>query len=268
MVVAVTNDDREKVKQFIEGAGKDYVFSYAFCETSATNDAFMGAAQRNGIPCSFVIDRQGNIAYIGHPMDLDAVLPKVIDGTWGGKQEAEEFTRLNEALRNAPQLASTDPDAALAIFEEVAKKYPSKAENTQFNLMKALALQSAGKTEEFKTVVSSLIKTAEAKYDARIMLLAGGLAIQVGAEGDETLTKLGEASLQSALKAEPDNWQIKLQVALTYKRMGKTKEAEKLGTEAYESIKDEQLKLQLKGFLEQNLGIAFEKEEADKAEAK
>ncbi|MGX5805143.1 TlpA disulfide reductase family protein [Bradyrhizobium sp. Arg314] len=42
-----------------------------------------------GIPTSFIVDRDGAIAFIGHPMDLDEVLPKVIDGTWRTSKQAK-----------------------------------------------------------------------------------------------------------------------------------------------------------------------------------
>ena len=40
---------------------------------------WMAAAGRNGIPCSFIVDRQGKIAWIGHPMAMDEPLKKVME---------------------------------------------------------------------------------------------------------------------------------------------------------------------------------------------
>ncbi|WP_032936538.1 alkyl hydroperoxide reductase, partial [Mesorhizobium sp. WSM3626] len=42
-----------------------------------------------GIPTSFVVDRDGAIAFIGHPMDLAKVLPKVINGSWRTSKQAK-----------------------------------------------------------------------------------------------------------------------------------------------------------------------------------
>ena len=52
----------------------------------------MKAANQNGIPCSFVVGKDGTIAYIGHPMYLDEVLPKVVAGKWT-PEDAKEFEK-------------------------------------------------------------------------------------------------------------------------------------------------------------------------------
>ncbi len=71
---------REAVEKFIKEKGEKYRFRFAFCEGMETHRDFMEAAGQQGIPCSFVIDRQGNVAYIGHPHDLDYVLERVMKG--------------------------------------------------------------------------------------------------------------------------------------------------------------------------------------------
>ncbi|ESZ70086.1 TlpA disulfide reductase family protein [Mesorhizobium sp. L103C105A0] len=42
-----------------------------------------------GIPTSFVVDRDGHIAFIGHPSQLDEVLPKVLNGSWRTSNKAK-----------------------------------------------------------------------------------------------------------------------------------------------------------------------------------
>jgi hypothetical protein len=42
----------------------------------------MDAAGRNGIPSAFLVDTKGMIAWIGHPMELEA---KTIDAALAGK---------------------------------------------------------------------------------------------------------------------------------------------------------------------------------------
>ncbi len=68
-----------------------------------TSDAFMRAAKRNGIPCSFVVDKAGKVAYIGHPMWLDMPIEGVIAGTWdankGKEQIAATEKKVGEVMR-------------------------------------------------------------------------------------------------------------------------------------------------------------------------
>jgi thiol-disulfide isomerase/thioredoxin len=51
---------------------------------------WMAAAGRNGIPCSFIVDRDGKIAWIGHPMAMDEPLKKVIES--GSQARADAGT--------------------------------------------------------------------------------------------------------------------------------------------------------------------------------
>ncbi len=84
-------NDLEAVTKFVESKKGKLNYPFAFCETRDTDKAFMGAAEEDGIPCSFVVDQAGKIAYIGHPKHLDAVLPKVLAGTWKGQADADEL---------------------------------------------------------------------------------------------------------------------------------------------------------------------------------
>ena len=55
-----------------------YGLPFAFCPGPEVSRDFMAAAGQNGIPTSFVIDRQGKIAFIGHPNELEAELPAIL----------------------------------------------------------------------------------------------------------------------------------------------------------------------------------------------
>ncbi|AHG50199.1 hypothetical protein RLEG12_00935 (plasmid) [Rhizobium leguminosarum bv. trifolii CB782] len=57
-------------------------FRVACASGGEVNNLRMAACFELGIPTSFVVDRDGYIAFIGRPMDLDDVLPKVLDGSW------------------------------------------------------------------------------------------------------------------------------------------------------------------------------------------
>ncbi|MGX8009828.1 hypothetical protein ACVDG8_013080 [Mesorhizobium sp. ORM8.1] len=75
------------------------------------NRLWMKASSSLGIPTSFLVDRDGRIAFIGHPADLDDVLPKVIYGSWRGSYEAKaaDKGRIDRNQRTARELALTEP---------------------------------------------------------------------------------------------------------------------------------------------------------------
>ena len=55
-------------------------YSVAWDKARVTNDAYMAAAGKSSIPTAFLIDRQGKIAFIGNPAEIDSVLESVIEG--------------------------------------------------------------------------------------------------------------------------------------------------------------------------------------------
>ena len=72
-----------KVAEFVQK--KDDVMGYTVAYDGPSMHMakeWMEAAGQNGIPAAFVVDKNGTIAWIGHPMMLDYVLPDVVKGTW------------------------------------------------------------------------------------------------------------------------------------------------------------------------------------------
>ncbi|MEM1067715.1 MAG: TlpA disulfide reductase family protein [Planctomycetota bacterium] len=89
--VGVTREDEETVQTFLaqdsdveEGKTWGEVIQYriALDEGSKTNADYMQAAGQNGIPCAFIVGKEGKIEWIGHPMSIDGPLQQVVDGTW------------------------------------------------------------------------------------------------------------------------------------------------------------------------------------------
>lgn len=93
----------KKVEAFVKdmGAKMDYVVGID------GNDMFMAknwmdAALQDGIPTAFVIDKDGTLAWIGHPMNgLDDVLDKVLSGKWDTKAEAKKQEEAEQAAGEA-----------------------------------------------------------------------------------------------------------------------------------------------------------------------
>lgn len=123
------------VSEFVTemGAKMDYNVAVDNAEgTMATT--WMEAAGQQGIPASFVI-KDGVIMWIGHPMQLDSVLDKVVAGTFNledAKRLAEEerqkeakLMAASEKLNNAMQ--SGDTNAATQAIDEIVALEPMAA---------------------------------------------------------------------------------------------------------------------------------------------
>ncbi|MCA8961745.1 MAG: redoxin family protein [Planctomycetes bacterium] len=81
-------------------------------ENGKVSQKWMSAAGRNGIPTVFIVDRKGNVAWIGHPMNgMDDALSSILDGTW-------TYDRARTLDRFQGLLREKKVGEALALFEK------------------------------------------------------------------------------------------------------------------------------------------------------
>ncbi|MCH8269599.1 MAG: redoxin family protein [Planctomycetes bacterium] len=86
--------------------GKKIAYNVAYDADRSMFETWMTAAGKGGIPTAFLIDRDGKIAYIGHPSRLDKPLKKVLakGGTYAGADEEDRPFELMLGDK-APELA-------------------------------------------------------------------------------------------------------------------------------------------------------------------
>lgn len=84
------------IKAFVDSMGQrmDYLVA---TQDSMMTTKWMGARGEQGIPKCFVIDRNGNLAWIGHPRDIEDALQKIVTNTWD-VQEALTESNWNKYL--------------------------------------------------------------------------------------------------------------------------------------------------------------------------
>lgn len=120
---------REKAKPgqdlegFIDGWVKEMGPKMDYAVARDTSDNFMHeqwyvASRRGGIPAAFVVDREGRIAWMGHPDALDTALEKVLTGSVD--MEAARKTDLDK-------IKQADASKALQLtFTELRAQYRPK----------------------------------------------------------------------------------------------------------------------------------------------
>ena len=174
VVVGVTtkdpNNSAEMVAAFVEKKGKKFGYAFAYCETEETYDAFMKASGQEGIPCSFVVDKAGKIAYIGHPMELDDVLDKVVAGTWRGQVDLDEIKLQNEELETIMKGGLGDPTNALKKLNEYGVKYPAREKQEMFGFRRLVLMMQAKKFDEARLASEILLKKATEKKSIGIFV--------------------------------------------------------------------------------------------------
>jgi thiol-disulfide isomerase/thioredoxin len=111
--VGVTDEDESTVRQFVSQMGSKMAYTVAIDNKRQTSDGYMKAFGQNGIPCAFVVDRAGGIAWVGHPMaELEATLDKLASAPIVESPDAKKRKDAQRKLREFTELAARDGDAA------------------------------------------------------------------------------------------------------------------------------------------------------------
>ncbi len=102
----------EKVKAFVDSMWHRMDYHVAAEDSNFMVAGWIEATgeKDNGIPRTFVVNAEGRLAWIGHPKDLDQVLPKIVNNTWDVK---EALAKRNEQKR----LAHLDYEAHYTLME-------------------------------------------------------------------------------------------------------------------------------------------------------
>jgi thiol-disulfide isomerase/thioredoxin len=161
------NNSEEKVTTFLEKR-KKLTYTFAISDSPDTDQAWKQASGQNGIPCSFVVDQKGKIAFIGHPMLLDAVLPKVVNGEWK-YEKAEQVTKdLEQQIDTVFGKMREDPKKFLAAVEEFEKNNPQLNKIPYFFAGKLAGLIAAERTVDLRKFAKEALESAKKRDDEMV----------------------------------------------------------------------------------------------------
>ncbi|MCX6360069.1 MAG: CAP domain-containing protein [Armatimonadetes bacterium] len=100
-----TGDALRKVMAFVSKMGARMGYNVAVdTQSGAMASTWMKAAGQDGIPCAFIISKEGRIAWIGHPMRMEKPLADVVAG------RSIAATPAGAGASNAGTGSAADPD--------------------------------------------------------------------------------------------------------------------------------------------------------------
>ncbi len=81
--VGVSNEDVSTVEPFVADKGDEMDYHVAVDTNGNVVKGYMSAFNQGGIPTAFVVNADGMVVWLGHPMgELESVLDQVVEGTY------------------------------------------------------------------------------------------------------------------------------------------------------------------------------------------
>ena len=233
------NSTEEKVTAFVKKRGPKLGYAFAYADERTTYDAWMTAAGRQGIPCAFVVDKNGRIAYIGHPMYLDAVLPMVIADA-SPKAVSDEARKIDEEFHQIGAIDTAGDDrAGLRVVRDFEAKYPFMANNSVMVRSKLSKLLRLGELDEAKKVAETVVaKAIEHEDPASLSQVCSFLRRDPRKETKDLLAIAVKAAEASARMTGDHDVRALIDLAETYCAAGDHAKAKEVAGKACPLIDD------------------------------
>jgi thiol-disulfide isomerase/thioredoxin len=216
--VSVWESDQAAVKPFVKEMGDKMDYRVAVDDVPAgdpnknegktdPNDgkmakAWMQAAGQNGIPSAFIVNGDGKVAWIGHPMEMEKPLDQVVSGKYDLQAAAAEFKKAQAqqakmaALMAKYRAAGNDPKGRLAVLDEAIKDDPSM--ENMLGMAKFQALKQIGDAEKTVEYGNHMVKDVLKDNAQGLNAVAWALVEKPGEKPDANLMKLGLRAAQRA----------------------------------------------------------------------
>lgn len=206
--------DEAKVAPFIKSMGDQMTYRVALDNLDGDKkgkmmETWMEPAERKGIPSAFLIDKNGNIAWIGHPMALrEGFIEAVLAGTYDAKKEAA-LDQEHEAAEGKifskylSALKAKDWETALSSLDELEKAAPKGS-----NMVTMMRFKVLVQKQDFSAALKTLTDLAEAHKDQPA--LQNDLAWTIASDAaikDPALLKAAETMAQRAVDGAKDDAQ-------------------------------------------------------------
>ncbi|MDI9639385.1 TlpA disulfide reductase family protein [Kamptonema cortianum] len=101
------NNPEATVREFVRKMGSNMNYAVAMDLPDRTmSTTWLEAARQEGIPSTFLIDKTGKVAWIGHPFDLAPALKAVLENKFDVKVARAEFDKKIASVERQREIAS------------------------------------------------------------------------------------------------------------------------------------------------------------------
>lgn len=240
------NNSRKKVESFVKEQGDRMVYHVAFDTDASVYNSYMTAARQGGIPTAFIVDRQGRLAWIGHPMTMDRPLDLVVRGVWD-PQKFKEGSVIQQRIQQNLQLSEFD--RAIADLDTLIKDYDDLF-GLEARMLKFQILNYIGKSAEAMALARELVET-HYKDDAHMLgMIAWGVATTPGDARDLDIA-LRAAQRAAALADETNRADLLDTLARVHFERGEIDKAIETQEKVLEAETDERYRVEYQRTLDE-----------------
>jgi thiol-disulfide isomerase/thioredoxin len=256
-VVSVSDEDLETVEKFLTrkvrgNPEKTYgEITSNYCLTTdpdgSVSEDYMRAAMEGGIPTAFIVGKTGKVEWIGHPMEIDEPLEKVVADKWDleaakadrkvalaqraeeQKARAEQAKARRAIQRVAQLLQSGDTEKAMTRLDAMIEK-ANDAQKQSFNLFKFQVMASEGLDGADKqfAMIADATKGSEDQNDLAWLIVEMNMS---GVEMNETTINKARELIDESVAEDSNAMTLDTQSHLA-SMQGKLDEAIKIQTQA------------------------------------
>jgi thiol-disulfide isomerase/thioredoxin/Flp pilus assembly protein TadD len=169
--------DEAKVVPFVKQMGDKMTYRVAMDDKSAEEKGamavtWMEAAGQNGIPAAFVVNKEGTVAWIGHPATLkEKTLTQILDGSYdlqkAAAEKAEEAKKEAAAMKHQRAFATAMRAKNWDDAEAAAKAMVEESGNQE--MLPMLRAQIAMGRKDYKAAFQQFELFADKNADNAMM---------------------------------------------------------------------------------------------------
>jgi thiol-disulfide isomerase/thioredoxin len=192
----IPGNNEDKVTAFVKKRGANLGYTFAYANDNTTVEAWLKGQEHF---CTFVVDKTGRIAFIGGPMFVGLVLPKVLGGA-DAKTVGDEMAKVLGDYQVVAAAVQRDAGAFLHALDEFQTRYPQSADFLPVVVNKLVILFKQGRRAEAKAYAEKLIATG--KKERNVFVLECLYIILREKKEDKELLALALQAAQTRVAAD------------------------------------------------------------------
>jgi hypothetical protein len=151
--------------------------------------------------CSFLVDKTGRIADVGHALYYSVALPKLTEGAATASEIGDEMDKIHAEVLAWLKAMQRDPKAGLQAIREFEARHPPLADYFLAAACKLSLLPKYGKPGEAKAYADALLAKAVKKEDVR-MLRQASMTLRAEGKEDKELLALAVSAAREVVRIE------------------------------------------------------------------